>query len=81
MTDSRYKMAAKLVVNMVVEIVASRHSWNLNEAMSRFSKSHVYELLADTKTKLWMDNPSDIADLFDKEYAGEQLTVKDFIYG
>jgi hypothetical protein len=50
-----------------------RYGWSLNEALSELSKTRVYELLADSDTGLWTDNPSDIADIFDFEHAGEPV--------
>jgi hypothetical protein len=71
--NEKYELAARLTVNMVTEILSKRHGWLLNEALSRLSKTRVYDLLADYKTELWIDNPSDIADMFDLEYEGKKL--------
>jgi hypothetical protein len=81
MTDAgsdKYALAARMTVNMVVEVLAARHAWSANEALSHLSKTRLYEALEDLQTKLWMDNPLDIADLFDKEYTGQPLTANDF---
>jgi len=54
----------------VAEILAHRHGLALNEAISSFSKSKIFETLIDSETELWMDNPSDIADMYDMETSG-----------
>ena len=51
-------LAARLTVNIVAEIIAKRHDLSLNEALSRFSKTRMYETLINSDTELWMDNPS-----------------------
>jgi hypothetical protein len=76
--SERIEMAVKLVVNMVAEILASRHTWNLNETLSNMTKTELYQTLADSRTELWMDNPHDIADLFDLEFAGKRLSLDAF---
>jgi hypothetical protein len=34
--------------------------------------------LGNVSTKLWMDNPLDLADMFERELRGEKLTIADF---
>jgi hypothetical protein len=77
--NNKYALAARISAQMVVEIMQDRHNWSQNEALSTLSKCRLFETLSDYRTKLWMDNPHDIADLFDKELAGEELTLKDFL--
>jgi hypothetical protein len=74
----KYDLAAQLTIQMVLEILENRHRWNTNAALSRISKYPLYETLSDSTTKLWMDNPHDIADLFDKILAGKELEPSDF---
>jgi hypothetical protein len=76
--SSKYEMTAQLTANMVVEVLAERHAWSLNETLSKMSKTGLFERLLDPDTKLWMDNPLDIADLFDKLFEGRQLTLADY---
>jgi hypothetical protein len=76
--NAKYDMAARLTVNMVVEELMRRHSWGANETLSKMSKTSLYERLVDSGTGLWKDNPLDLADLFDRLFAGEQLTFADF---
>ena len=71
--SEKYDLMARFTANMVAEILAQRHDWPLNEAISHFSKSKVYETLIQSETELWIDNPSDIADLFDTESNGEAI--------
>jgi hypothetical protein len=76
----KYDMAAKLVANMVAEELAIRRTWSINEALSRMAKTDLYERLMDSETTLWMDNPLDIADLFEKVFDEEQLDAADYFY-
>ena len=71
--SGKYDLMARFTANMVAEIVAQRHGWALNEAISRFSKSKVYDTLIRSETELWMDNPSDIADMYDMENEGKGI--------
>jgi hypothetical protein len=74
----KYDMAAKLTIQMVLEIMQKRHGWDTNQTLSRISKCPLYETLSDSSTKLWMDNPHDIADMFDKVLSGKKLEPQDF---
>jgi hypothetical protein len=74
----KYDLAARLTIQMVLEILEKRHGWNTNEALSRISKCPLYETLSDSTTKLWMDNSHDIADLFDKSLRGKEPDLRDF---
>ncbi|GHU59978.1 hypothetical protein FACS189444_6320 [Spirochaetia bacterium] len=74
----KYDMAAKLTIQMVLEIMANRHSWTINQSLSYCSKLRLYETLSDSTTTFWMDNPHDIADLLDKELSGQKLEPADF---
>ena len=69
----QYDLMARFTANMVAEIIAKRHNIDLNEAISRFSKSSIYERLLLSETELWLDNPSDIADMFDMENSGNGI--------
>jgi len=71
--SGKYDLMAKFTANMVAEILAKRHGLELNEAISRFSKSGIYERLILSETELWMDNPNDIADMYDMESCGEEI--------
>jgi hypothetical protein len=71
--NEKYELAARLTANMVMESLAKRHDWSHNETLSRMSKANLYVLLTDSDTGLWMDNPSDIADMFDLEFQGKPL--------
>jgi len=71
--SEKYDMTARLTINMVTEIIAKRHGLSLNDAISRFSKTNIYMILSDSKTELWMDNPSDIADMYDMEIQGIEI--------
>jgi hypothetical protein len=75
---TKYDMAARLTVNMVVEELVRRHGWDANVALSKMSKTSLYERLVDSTTGLWKDNPLDLADLFDRLFNGEVLTASDF---
>jgi hypothetical protein len=81
MTGSKYETAARITVNLVAEELSLRHGWSMNDVLSRMTKTGLYARIAESDTKLWMDNPLDLADLFDKELAGERLTISDFFYG
>jgi len=74
-----HEIGAKITIQTVIEIMSARHGWTINETISRLSKLPLYEKLCDLETSLWVDNPNDIADLFDKELNGEVLTLSDFI--
>jgi hypothetical protein len=74
-----HEIGAKITIQTVIEIMSTRHGWTINETISRLSKLSLYEKLCDPETSLWVDNPNDIADLFDKELNGEVLTLSDFI--
>jgi hypothetical protein len=76
--NEKYAMAARITTQMVCQIMQERHGWTQNQTLSALSKCKLYETLSNYRTKLWMDNPYDIADLFDKELAGEELTLADF---
>ena len=69
----KFDLMARLTAHSVAEILAGRHGWSLNEAISRFSKSILYEILIQSETELWMDNPADIADMFDMETSDEGI--------
>ena len=71
--SGKYDLMARFTANMVAEIIAKRHGLELNEAISRFSKSVIYERLILSETELWMDNPNDIADMYDMECSGEGI--------
>jgi|GEM_PF-6715512 len=71
--SGKYDLMALFTVNMVAEILAKRHGIELNEAISRFSKSSIYERLILSETELWMDNPGDIADMYDMEIGGKGI--------
>jgi len=71
--SDKYDLMAKFTANMVAEILSKRHGLELNEAISRFSKSSIYERLILSETELWMDNPNDIADMYDMESRGEGI--------
>jgi len=65
--NSKCDLMARFTANMVAEILSKRHGIELNEAISRLSKSKTYERLLLSETELWLDNPHDIADMFDME--------------
>jgi len=71
----RYDLAARLVADQVVEAIAEDHAWSLNEALSAFAKSPLYERLLDSTTDLWHHNPLDIALMFDYEWRGEEIPL------
>ena len=73
--NSKYDLMAQYTANTVTEILAKRHGLELNEAISRFSKSSIYEKLISSETELWMDNPGDIADMYDMEDAGKEVDL------
>jgi hypothetical protein len=74
----KYDMAAKLTIQMVLEIMQKRHGWDMNQTISQCSKLQLYELLSDSDTEWWVDNPNDIADLFEKELNGQKLDPLDY---
>ena len=76
--DEKYDLMAQFTANSVAEILAIRHGWALNEAISRFSKSKIYETLIKSETELWMDNPYDIADMVDMETSGKGIDLAYF---
>ena len=76
--SEKYDLMAQFTANSVAEILADRHGWSQNEAISRFSKSKVYETLIKSETELWMDNPSDIADMADMEASGCEIDLAYF---
>jgi hypothetical protein len=76
--NQKYAMAASLTIQMVLEIMEKRHGWTANHTISQLSKCALYGRMSDYRTKWWMDNPNDIADLFDKELRGESLSPADF---
>ena len=71
--NDKYDLMVQFAANNVAEVIAHRHGLPLNEAISRFSKSSIYETLICSETELWMDNPSDIADMYDMEARGEKV--------
>ena len=71
--SSKYDLMAQFTANTVAEILAKRHNLELNAAISLFSKSSIYEKLIRSETELWMDNPNDIADMFDLENSGQEI--------
>lgn len=74
----KYELAARMTIQMVLRIIEKRKGWTENEAVSRLSKCPLYARLGNVSTKLWMDNPIDLADMFERELRGEQLTLADF---
>jgi hypothetical protein len=76
--SDKFDLAARLTVQFVADVLSERHSWSLNDTLSKMAKTELYERLMDSSTKLWMDNPHDLADLFDKLFRGESLSLKDF---
>ena len=71
--NEKYDLMARFTANTVAEIIAKRHGIELNEAISRFSKTSIYERLLLSETELWMDNPNDIADMYDMEISGKGI--------
>jgi len=71
--SEKFDLMARFTANAVTEIIAHRYAMPLNKAISLFSKSRVFELLINSKTELWIDNPSDIADMFDMETNGDPI--------
>jgi hypothetical protein len=71
--NSKYEMAAKMTAKMVAEELAERNEWTFNEAISKLAKTSIYERMLDTTTKLWMDNPRDIAEMVMYELRGEEI--------
>jgi hypothetical protein len=71
-------MAAKMSAKMVAEELADRNGWSLNEAISKLTKTSIYERMLDVSTTLWMDNPRDIADMVEYELRGEDVPVDRF---
>ncbi|MDR1714205.1 MAG: hypothetical protein LBR39_08675 [Coriobacteriales bacterium] len=57
----------------VAEIVSVRRGWTLNKTLSELTKTEVYALLVDSKSKLWTHHPSVIADMSDCDYTGEPI--------
>jgi hypothetical protein len=78
MKNKKYILAARLTILMVLEIMEKRHGWSANETISKLSKCTLYQRLSNYSTKFWMDNPHDLADLFEKELKGEPLVPEDY---
>jgi hypothetical protein len=78
MNDGKYELAAKMSAKMVVEELADRHGWSLNDALSNLTKTSLYERILDTSTSLWKDNPRDIADIVEYELRGEEAPIELF---
>jgi len=71
--SEKFDLMARFTAHAVAEIIAHRYKIPLNEAISLFTKSKVFELLINSETELWIDNPSDIADMFDMETNGDSI--------
>jgi hypothetical protein len=71
--SDRMLLAAQLVADQVVEILADKDSIPASQALSIFSKSALYARLLDPETELWHENPYDIAAMFEFESRGEDI--------
>ncbi|MDR0825312.1 MAG: hypothetical protein LBN74_09480 [Prevotella sp.] len=69
----KYELVAKMTAKLVAEELADKNLWTLNEAISKLTKTSIYERVLDIDTKLWMDNPRDIAEMVMCELRGEKI--------
>jgi hypothetical protein len=76
--SDKYALAARLTVNLVAESLMRRHAWDMNTALSKLSKTALYERLIDHRTQLWTENPSDLATMVDLELDGKEVPAKMF---
>jgi hypothetical protein len=76
--SNKYALAARLTVNLVAESLMHRHAWDMNTALSKLSKTEIYERLIDHRTQLWTENPSDLATMVDLELDGKEVPAEMF---
>ncbi len=65
-SEKQKNAAAIMLMQRVLEIYSERHSVSINEALTRFSSTPVYNALFDYETGLWKEGPDYILDLFEK---------------
>jgi hypothetical protein len=71
-------LAARLTVSLLAESLMRRHAWDMNTALSKLSKTEIYERIIDHRTQLWTENPSDLASMVDMELNGEEVPAEMF---
>ncbi len=69
-SEETKKNAIDLLVTMVVDELAEEMSVPPEELLSEFIASNTGKLLYDETSKLWWSGPSDLAEMYKKEIAG-----------
>jgi len=64
------------LLRMVIDDLAKRHNWSLEETFDRFYRSKTCKNLSDTRTGLFTFAPKEIIELFEEEIPPMQITVR-----
>ncbi len=65
-SEKQKNAAAIMLMQCVLEIYSERHSVSIDEALTWFSSTPVYNALFDYETGLWKEGPDYILDLLSK---------------
>ncbi len=65
-SEKQKNAAAIMLMQRVLEIYSERHSVSIDEALTWFSSTPVYNALFDYETGLWKEGPDYILDLLSK---------------
>ncbi|MCD8054813.1 MAG: hypothetical protein LUE23_04235 [Lachnospiraceae bacterium] len=71
LTTSAKCNAIDLMITLVVDELSQDLQIEPTEMLSRFLSSQTGALLYDEESKLWWSGPSDIAEMYKKETAGQ----------
>lgn len=66
-SEKQKNAAAIMLMQRVLEIYSERHSVSIDEALTWFSSTPVYNALFDYETGLWKEGPDYILDLLSKD--------------
>ena len=73
MTVRGFESIKRGLAAQTIEILADRHGWSDEQAISMFMNSRVYDKLQDEETKVWHLSSSHLADMFEDEMRGELI--------
>ena len=65
--EKQKNAAAIMLMQRVLEIYSERHSVSIDQALTWFSSTSVYNALFDYETGLWKEGPDYILDLLEKD--------------
>ncbi len=69
--DKQKKAAAIMLMQMVLEKYSEKHSISIEEALTVFVSTPIYNAIFDFDTELWKEGPDYILDLFEKQVSNK----------